>query len=192
MPYSSPLLDRTVAEIVKFVSPSVFFDLGAGAGKYGTIVSKLNPKPHSVAIEIERDYINKFKLSSIYSEVWQMSVMDLLNSRYYDTIFDTVMIGDIIEHLKKSDGIDLLNFLVYRSRWIIVQFPEKYIQNTTEGYSNEAHISVWGTSDFQSFENSGILSRKDQRLVVIKGYLEDKINIKKINAIVNKHEKQKA
>ena len=83
------------------------------------------------------------------------------------------------EHLKKSEGVDLLNFLVYRTRWIIIEFPYHYLQNSVDGYYSEAHMSVWDKSDFRLFE-SKFYKKKSQRLVIIKGYLENKISLDKV------------
>jgi hypothetical protein len=132
----------------------------------------LNNLRKLIAIEIDDDYIEKFKLNEIYDEVKCISANDLIHKDFYDTPFGTVIIGDCIEHLKKSDGIDLLNFLVYRAKWILVQYPLKYLQNTFEGKHQEAHISVWGNSDFVSFEVEKKLSEGSQECVLIRGYLE--------------------
>ena len=171
MPYSNSVLDDRILQILKQIQPSIVYDIGAGAGKYGQMVKENLPDTHSVAIEIDSDYIKRFKLPTIYDDVLEMSANDLVSERFYDTDFDTVIIGDCIEHLKKSDGIDLLNFLVYRARWILVQYPIKYLQNTFEGKHQEAHISVWGDTDFVSFEIEETLSETSQKCVLIKGYL---------------------
>lgn len=172
MPYSSRLLDEKIAKILKNISPEIIFDIGAGAGKYGKIArNNLSHLEKLVAIEIDQDYIEKFKLKDIYDEVKCMSAMDLIDQSFYDTNFGTVIIGDCIEHLKKSEGVDLLNFLVYRSKWILVQYPVKYLQNTFEGKHQEAHISVWDDHDFVSFEVKKKLSIEQQRFVLIKGYI---------------------
>ena len=188
MPYSSFIFDRSIEEIIRLLKPETFLDLGAGAGKYGKIARKINPSIKLTAVEIEIDYVKKFNLSSIYDEVWNISAMDLINPKYYDSTFDVIMIGDIIEHLKKSDGIDLLNFLIYRCRWIILEFPYRYIQNSVDGYYSEAHISVWTKDDFISFEKTQLYMRDTQCLVVLRGYLENKISIADIESLINKHE----
>ena len=45
-----------------------------------------------------------------------------------DYVTDVVIIGDCIEHLRKSIGLDLINYFVYRCKYIIIIFPSKYIQ----------------------------------------------------------------
>jgi len=49
--------------------------------------------------------------------------------------YDAVILGDCIEHMRKSVGLDLLNFLVYRSRIIVVKFPVQMIQDPYQGHN---------------------------------------------------------
>ena len=188
MPHSSFIFDKSIEEIMRLLKPETILDLGAGAGKYGKLIKNINPSVQSIAVEIEKDYIKKFNLLSIYDEVWNISVTDLIKPKYYDSTFDVIMIGDIIEHLKKSDGIDLLNFLIYRCRWIILEFPYRYLQNFVDGYHSEAHISVWTKDNFVSFERSQLYEKNTQRLVVLRGYLENKISVADIESMINEHE----
>lgn len=188
MPYSSSIFDKSIEEIIRLLKPESFLDLGAGAGKYGELVKKINSSIKLTAVEIEKDYIKNFKLPSIYNEVWNISAIDLINPKYYDSTFDVIMIGDIIEHLKKSDGIDLLNFLIYRCRWIILEFPYRYLQNSVNGYHSEAHISVWTKDDFISFERTQLYDKDTQHLILLRGYLENKTSVADIESLINKHE----
>jgi hypothetical protein len=121
--------------------------------------------------------------------VWNISVTDLIQPKYFNLNFDVVMIGDIIEHLKKSEGIDLLNFLIYRCRWVIVEFPHHYEQNAVDGYTSEAHISVWTENDFLPFERTQIYTKNTQRLIILQGYSENAIPVKKIKLALKKYER---
>lgn len=190
MPYSSFIFDNEIAEVIKLIHPSTFLDLGAGAGKYGSMVKEIDPSINTMAIEIEEDYLEKFNLLSIYNEIWNMPAINLVRPEYFDSRFDIVMVGDILEHLKKSEGIDLLNFLIYRSRWIIVEFPHRYLQNAVDGYASEAHISVWTENDFFSFERTRTYAKDTQRLIILRGYLENAISVKKIELTLKKYEQQ--
>ncbi|KKU59361.1 MAG: hypothetical protein UX81_C0010G0024 [Parcubacteria group bacterium GW2011_GWA2_47_12] len=187
MPYSSHVFDNAVAEIVKLVQPRSLLDLGAGAGKYGLMIKELDSSIETVAIEIEKDYIERFNLRSIYKQVWNISIYDLIHPKYFDLNFDVVMIGDVLEHLKKSDGVNLLNFLIYRCRWIIVEFPHRYLQNSVDNYVSEAHISVWTENDFLSFERTQIYAKDTQRFIVLRGYLENTLPIEQIEFVLKKH-----
>jgi len=186
MPYSSFIFDNAIAEIIKLIRPKTFFDLGAGAGKYGSMVKEIDSTIETTAIEIEKDYIKKFNLRSIYNQVWNISVTDIVQPKYFDSIFDIVMAGDILEHLKKSEGVDLLNFLIYRCRWIIIEFPYRYLQNTVNDYASEAHISVWAENDFFSFERTRMYAKDTQRLIFLRGYRENDITVKDIDLILKK------
>jgi len=189
MPYSNNFFDKKIGEILEYIKPNKFYDFGAGAGKYGDIIKEKSKRTYSIAIESEKDYIEKFNLVSKYNKVFNFSILNFLHHSYYNNDFDVVMFGDVIEHLKKSDGLDLLNFLVYRTRWIIVEFPQKYLQNPVDGHFSEAHISIWGKNDFCGFDVSDLINQSGQCLIIIKGYLEDKITIKQMNNVLNSHEK---
>ena len=188
MPYSSFIFDNAITEIIKLAQPKTFLDLGAGAGKYGSIVKEISPSIKTTAVEIEKDYIEKFNLSSLYDQIWNIPVSDIIQPKYFDSNFDVIMVGDILEHLKKSEGVDLLNFLIYRCRWIIVEFPHRYLQNAVDRYSSEAHISVWTESDFSSFERTRMYAKDTQRLIVLCGYHENNIVVKDMDFILKKYE----
>ena len=188
MPYSSFIFDNAITEIIKLAQPKTFLDLGAGAGKYGSIVKKISPSIKTTAVEIEKDYIEKFNLSSLYDQIWNIPVSDIIQPKYFDSNFDVIMVGDILEHLKKSESVDLLNFLIYRCRWIIVEFPHHYLQNAVDGYSSEAHISAWAENDFFSFERTRMYAKDTQRLIILRGYHENNIAAKDINFILKKYE----
>jgi len=190
MPYSSFIFDDVIAEIIKLIRPKTFLDLGAGAGKYGGMVKEINPFIETIAVEVEKDYLEKFNLRSIYHEIWNVPVINLIRPEYLDLRFDIVMAGDILEHLKKSEGIDLLNFLIYRSRWIIVEFPHRYLQNAVDSYNSEAHISVWTDNDFLSFERTRMYAKDTQRLIILRGYLENAISVENVEFMIKKYEKQ--
>lgn len=189
MPYSSFIFDDAIAEIIKLILPKTFLDLGAGAGKYGSMIREIDPSIESIAVEVEKDYLEKFDICSIYHKIWNIPVINLIQPEYFDSRFDIVMAGDILEHLKKSEGIDLLNFLIYRSRWIIVEFPHRYLQNAVNGYNSEAHISIWTENDFLSFERTRMYAKNTQRLIILRGYLENAIPVENVELIVRKYEK---
>ena len=191
MPYSSANFDLIIRAILGYIKPETVYDLGAGAGKYGSIVRQISPGCRIIGVETESEYINKFHLKDIYTELVNKSVMNLTTTEYYDTNFDTVIIGDVIEHILKSDGINLLNFLIYRTRWIIIQFPEKYLQNSVDGHYSEAHISIWNENDFLGFtDRTRVYGKGDQRLVVLKGYIETKIDVNELDTVINENEQK--
>jgi len=172
MPYSEVFFNKKIEKLMQKWGYVSYFDIGIGAGKYGEIIKKIYPNAKLKGIEIDSEYINKFNLSEIYDEITHGDIKDYINENE-GFIADVIIIGDLIEHLLKSEGIDLLNYLVYRAKKIIVVYPKKYIQYNVNDKSHEAHKSVWCKDDFKCFDfkiyNAGYLS-----MVVIDGYLDDK------------------
>jgi hypothetical protein len=102
------------------------------------------------AIEIDASYIDTYKLRDIYDAVIIDDAVSLLKTprcRY-----DLVMIGDCIEHMRKSCGVDLLNFLIYRAGYICVIYPDRFVQDDVDGHAAEAHISTWSQADFAAWD----------------------------------------
>lgn len=169
MPYSDSCFDKKVLSIVSELKPKTVLDVGPGAGKYAGMIRSVSSKTRIEAVEIDKKYIKKFKLNDLYDKVHTSSIQKFVDS-HHDSNYDLVIFGDVIEHLKKSEGVDVLNFFVYRSKHIIIQWPHAYLQNAWEGHVHESHISVWGKSDFSNFDfkwhQKGFM-----RLVLIKGYL---------------------
>jgi len=187
VPFSSAEFDLLIVSFLRVVQPKTFLDIGAGAGKYGDMIQAIDPDVDSVAVELEEDYIEKFGLISKYKKVLAFSAINLITPTYFEMTFDVVILGDVIEHMRKSEGIDLLNFLIYRSRWIVVVFPHGYIQNAVDGYHAEAHISAWSESDFQGFERTKLYSKGGQRLVIIRGYIEQQLDVSDVELVIEAH-----
>ena len=169
MPYSKDVFDVDIAKIVCALAPESALDIGAGAGKNGRILREQAPDAHSTAVEIEIDYVKKFELDKLYSKVLIENAENLIDKMIEDS-FDIVIFGDSIEHMRKSVGIDLLNFFIYRSKLIVVCYPERFLQNSHEGYKHEAHISAWSPVDFVNFP-SKTMERGKYKLTIIEGFL---------------------
>jgi trans-aconitate methyltransferase len=185
MPYSDQSFDRTIVDIVSLLKPKIVLDVGAGAGKYGRIIRSICPDVHISAIEVEEDYIHRFNLHGIYDEIVCGEIQKLLSPQYVEAEYDLAILGDVIEHLKKSEGIDVLNFLMYRTRWLLVVYPVQYLQNSVDGYLHEAHISVWGETDFVGFETSHIARRGNIEMLCIKGFLQHDVEIGAVNKLLS-------
>jgi len=169
MPYSLSLFDDIAASLIKGIKVDFCLDIGAGAGKYGKLVRQYHPKSHLIAVEIESEYIEQFGLASIYDEVKCVSADSLIDPSS-ELAFDLVVFGDCLEHMRKSLGVDLINFFMYRTKYMLAIFPEGLIQGCWQGHLSEAHISVWSNSDFTPFDHV-FIQRIRTDLVVINGYL---------------------
>jgi len=169
MPFSYDTFKPQIEDFLKKNSYSHVLDIGAGAGKYSDIVRAINPSVHIEAIEIDPDYISRFHLEDKYNKVHNQSVESWIDANLNKT-YDIVIMGDVIEHLKKSVGLDALHFFIYRTRHIIIQWPLSMIQFDWEGHKHEHHISVWTEKDFEIFEHK-YFTDGEMCLALIRGFI---------------------
>lgn len=169
MPYSSTRFDEHMKSIIKSLNYTVWLDVGAGSGKHGEMIKNILPGAHVTGIEIELDYIDKFKLAQKYDRIRPINAMKLTQEP--QQIYDGIILGDILEHLPKSQGVDLVNFLIYRCKMMIVIYPIERIQNDWKGYQYEAHIAVWGEDDWKLFDYT-IIEDPASHLVIVDGFIE--------------------
>jgi hypothetical protein len=171
MPYSSDILDPEICAWLAAHPADRYLDVGAGAGKYGRILRTLfGPAPHLTAMEPDASYHGRFALAEIY---------DVVDGREADALVDAepdfttgiCILGDVIEHMRKSAGLDLLNYLVYRCRWTLVVYPTRYVQGAWEGHKLEAHRSAWCREDFDALDVDDFRERGGITMVVIRGYI---------------------
>lgn len=172
MPTSYPAFDNLITAWIETHPASRYLDIGAGDGKYGQWVKRLVPNATLEAIEIDPEWIAYYSLSTIYSTVIQADVSTYFDDKP-DYTTDIVFIGDTIEHLKKSDGLDLLHYLIYRCQWMLLTFPCRYLQGAWMGHIHEAHRSAWTPDDFRlwdaechDYEHDGQI----ENLIIIRGW----------------------
>jgi hypothetical protein len=150
MPYSYTTFDSWMGTFVELLAPKKVLDIGPGAGKHGKIVRQQAPNAMLLAQEIDASYVERFKLKDIYNHVSIGPAIGLIHKP--DFRADLVILGDCIEHMRKSEAIDLLNFLVYRTSYIAIVTPEAFQQDDWEGHAAEAHISTWSPNDFYGWK----------------------------------------
>lgn len=146
---SGTLLDHHARALIAGITTlGSVLDIGPGQGKYGRMARALRPEARLVGLEIEADYAARFGLAALYDEVRIGPALSLLDAP--EQTWDLVILGDVLEHMRRSEGLDVLHFLVYRARYLWVQWPLRYIQGALDGYRHEAHISVWTERDIQA------------------------------------------
>jgi hypothetical protein len=185
MPTSFGVFDRVVSALVERIAPGSVLDIGTGAGKYGTIVRAAAPNCRRIGLEVEESYISRFNLASIYDEIWVKDAARLMRENVASA-FDLVTIGDCIEHLPKSLGLDLLNFLTYRSAYTLVLSPEFIVQDAVDGIESEAHVSVWSEEDFRWHDHWAFDNCRAVSLCLMRGYRKANIGLRVLVDEVNK------
>src|SRR5262245_55159131 len=152
MPFSGTEFDSEIELYFRLIRHESVLDIGPGEGKYGRMLRRVQPDIKLIGLELDARYVEQYKLHDLYDEVWVSDAAELMNDP--DRTFDAVIIGDCIEHMRKSSGLDLLNFLVYRSKLIAVKFP----------------LSVWSEHDFRDMDYL-FAERNVICLALIRGYL---------------------
>jgi hypothetical protein len=168
MPQSMPIFDEELELYFREQPHESVLDIGPGEGKYGKLLKRVQPSARRIGVELDPSYVEEYKLRAVYDEVLVMDAARLMDD--VRRRFGAVIIGDVIEHMRKSVGVDLLNFLAYRCHVIVVKFPVQMLQDDWHGHVSEAHVSVWNEVDFATFDHVHV-ERDLMRLVVIRGYL---------------------
>lgn len=180
MPASAVIFDQHVAQLIERMKPATVLDIGPGAGKYGLMIQGLRARGLAVenlsAVEIDPSYIDRFELAKIY-DVVQLGDATALPDVGADAKWDLVILGDVLEHFRKSRGSDLLEYLYYRTRYIVAVVPIDYIQGSWDGHQAEAHISTWYAPDFARFKatclSATLPDGSEIQLVLINGLRAD-------------------
>jgi hypothetical protein len=172
MPFSGPQFDNAFIKFARFIQPRSVLDIGPGNGKYASLVRSVVNQAHIEAIESEESYIERFDLSALYDAITVGQGIDIMTRPgAADAKWNLVVLGDVMEHMPKSQGVDLLHYFVYRSDYIWARWPVGYIQGAWEGIESESHISVWGRGDLDSLRAPYYAMRKGpSEAFIIKGY----------------------
>ena len=135
MPYSYDYFKVDVVNhiIKKFPHTTKILDVGAGSGKYGSML-RYNFN-HIDAIEIFEPYIDHFNLKSIYNNVYNANIMD-----FDIDMYNYIIMGDIIEHLSVEDAHNLLSKIHFYNKQCLVAVPYKMEQGEVYDKIYETHL----------------------------------------------------
>jgi hypothetical protein len=179
---SAVTFDYWVSTLFDLLKPARVGDIGPGKVKYGRMArdkaKALEYHCRTTAVEIDESYVEQFGLRQLYDEVVVADAVTLIDDSKLR--YDLVILGDSIEHMRKSAGVDLLNFLVYRSGYILVITPSGYLQDAEDGHAAEAHISTWSIADFPGWDvltKTQTVGSWTLNLFLIKGYLPTRLRI---------------
>ncbi len=166
---SFPIFDAVCEHLIGAMAPSRALDIGAGAGKYGRLLAKAAPACERVAVEVEQGHVERFGLHEAYQRVDVADAAQWWRSNT-DEAFDLVIAGDCLQQMPKSEGLDLLNALVYRSAWLLVVAPEFVVQGAVDGLASAVHRSAWSERDLQWHDLWAWDNTRSVTLAVLRGY----------------------
>ena len=185
MPVSNIEYDNLFTLTFSLLKPKSVLDIGSGQGKYGTYCRKLaqqfNIKCQIEAVEPDGEYISVFQLNSLYDTVHNIDAYDIISN---DSIrAELVVLGDVLEHIPKSKGVDLLEYLISTCSYVYLVCPFDSPQEAwrppdvwlgpslmkDQLHLNERHISIWDQSDFSRYRNACVFSTPTMTASVING-----------------------
>ena len=103
--------------------------------------------------------VEKFELDTIYDEIIHDNAVNIIR-RFPALTTEVAVMGDFIEHLTKSEGRDLIEYLQYRCRHIFLVIPVDWVSFDWEGRPAESHVAIWRPVDFNAFEGAYAIERK--------------------------------
>jgi len=103
---------------------------------------------YSVGVELFEPYIQKSKEKNIHDKYINS---DIRKINFEPNSFDAVICIDVIEHLTKKEGKDLMeNMEIWAKKKIIIFTPNGYIsQEEYDNNSLQLHVSGWDSQDLE-------------------------------------------
>lgn len=141
-------IEHQLKHIAKRCNVKKILDIGAGEGTYWNKYRSLF-SANWTAIEVWKDYIDKFELESKYDIVINQDAR--LIEYHTDTKYDIVFAGDVLEHMTKEEAMSLVDKLLENGKCVIVSIPIIHMpQGEWEGNPYEEHIKDdWSDQEFR-------------------------------------------
>jgi 2-polyprenyl-3-methyl-5-hydroxy-6-metoxy-1,4-benzoquinol methylase len=177
MPLSSFAILNIIACELNSRKPESVLDCGIGSGLYGAMVRQyvdLGGDPKCKITGVEPFYEYKNPNWGHYDFVYINTMQGWLALEQQDS-FDMILFLDVIEHMQKAEGYEILQRLKDRLNpggWLLVSTPGEWVpQGAEHGNELEIHLSFWEPRDFAGFTILKDGHRKDefqQRMTVVK------------------------
>jgi len=132
-------------------------DVGAGDGKWGKLLRSptLHPGVKSpisrlVALEICPECVKRHRLGEIYDQVIVGNAAEYINW----SGFDVVILGDVLEHLCREDGLGLIKRLKESDARVYLTVPISPCpqDGTVYGNPHETHLDQWTHEELDALE----------------------------------------
>ena len=149
----------SVVEVISQFRPTSILDVGCGFGKYGFLAREIldiavgryykeDWETQIDAVEPVREFITPMH-DYIYDRVFITTAQDFVKRKMN---YDLVLMLEVIEHLEKKEGAELLKNLMRCSNLLLLSFPAiPILSDYPIGSEFARHKSQWFLSDFQNF-----------------------------------------
>lgn len=158
-------------ELVRKLNPKSVLDVGVGFGRWGILFREFleiwdnsnydgNWERLIDGVEIFPAYIKDYH-RYFYSNIYIENALEYL--RKTEKSYDLINFGDVIEHLPKQDGEELIKLAFDKGGHVLINIPigKHWAQEGTKDNPHEAHRSVWYNNDFTKYKYHKIKSFTD-------------------------------
>lgn len=162
MPTSSPENKEIVLQWKQAIKPSVVVDIGVGEGTYAKLARDFeNNDEIWLGIEIFYPYVTQFNLEKLYHQII-ISDVRYLDLGLVHTNPDLVIIGDVLEHMKKDEAKEVIERLLWWSKNVIISVPLLHFEQG-EHFGNpfETHVDHWGNIEMTEFLGDRLKDNKE-------------------------------
>lgn len=148
-----------VAAELQRLNPQSILDIGVGFGKWGVVAREYLEawqgrfrreewRVRIEGIEIFEGYRNPV-WAAVYDQVYIGDAARILNALAQ---YDVGLICDVIEHIEKPDGRDLINRLLAHCQTVILTTPLSFWpQGEEHGNIRQKHLCLWRPEDFRDY-----------------------------------------
>jgi hypothetical protein len=148
-----------VAAELQRLNPRSILDVGVGFGKWGVVAREYLEawqgrfrreqwRVRIEGIEIFEGYRNPI-WAAAYDQIHIGNASQILNTLGQ---FDVGLICDVIEHIEKPTGRDLINQLLAHCQTVILTTPSSFWpQGEEHGNASEKHLCLWRPEDFRGY-----------------------------------------
>jgi len=157
MPLSSFSILNIISLELNHKRPETILDCGAGLGLYGALARTYVDMGYGAKTKIvgvEPFYEYKNPNWGHYDFIYVNTLQGFL-SLENDDRYDMILFLDVIEHMPKLEGAELLIKLIARLNpggWLLVSTPGEWVpQQDVHGNELERHVSYWEPRDFAGF-----------------------------------------
>jgi 2-polyprenyl-3-methyl-5-hydroxy-6-metoxy-1,4-benzoquinol methylase len=142
------ILTKSVLEHIPEGNFTVF-DVACGFGDWGYLIkTRKDGNYHLTGVDVWKPYLENLRHLKIYNELIEADI------RYYEPPkkYDIIIACEVLEHLKKEEGFQLLNKLESAcDRRIIISTPHGFThQGPLENNNFQRHVSEWFPIDFKN------------------------------------------